>query len=145
MNTLNINKPTDQKLYNKIKERVYKEMPKHSAYRSMRVVKEYKEAGGKYSNDKKPKMNIDKWLGQKWSSVNDYYHDNKVVACGSTDTMKKYGEYPLCRPLAIIKKLSKNQMQDMIKEKNKLKEGHLDTSDVLGSKKYDIKSTKSGL
>ena len=45
-------KPTNQKLYNRIKARVKKRIPKHSAYRSGIIVKEYKAAGGKYSGKK---------------------------------------------------------------------------------------------
>ena len=39
-----VNKPKDQKLYDSVKARVYKEIPKHSAYRSGQLVKKYKEA-----------------------------------------------------------------------------------------------------
>ena len=35
--------PTDEKLYNTVKKNIYKEQPKHSAYRSGKVVKEYKK------------------------------------------------------------------------------------------------------
>ena len=35
--------PSDKKLYEKVKKEVYKDMPKHSAYRSGIVVKKYKE------------------------------------------------------------------------------------------------------
>jgi hypothetical protein len=37
-------KPKDEKLYNKVKYKVYKNIPKHSAYRSGILVKKYKEA-----------------------------------------------------------------------------------------------------
>ena len=36
--------PVDEKLYNKTKKRIYKKIPKHSAYRSGIVVKSYKKA-----------------------------------------------------------------------------------------------------
>ena len=38
------NKPKDQELYNRIKAKVYKDNPKHSAYRSGQIVKQYKAA-----------------------------------------------------------------------------------------------------
>jgi hypothetical protein len=38
------NKPVDQKLYDRIKEKVTNRIPKHSAYRSGVIVTEYKEA-----------------------------------------------------------------------------------------------------
>ena len=39
--------PQDAALYEKIKKKVYGEIPKHSAYRSGIVVQRYKAAGGK--------------------------------------------------------------------------------------------------
>ena len=36
--------PTDQKLYDLVKKNVYKEIPKHSAYRSGIVVQKYKKS-----------------------------------------------------------------------------------------------------
>ena len=44
--------PTNKKLYEKVKKEIYAKIPKHSAYRSGLVVKEYKKRGGKYSGEK---------------------------------------------------------------------------------------------
>lgn len=134
--------PLNKKLYEKIKDEVYKKYPKHSAYRSMMVVKKYKDAGGEYKDGGERKTT--KWLGQQWSSVNDYYHDDKVVKCGNSNTEEKYDEYPLCRPLSIIKKLSKPQMKTLIDEKNKLQQKQLITSNLLNTDKFNIKDTKTG-
>jgi hypothetical protein len=60
-------KPTNQTLYNKIKARVVKRIPKHSAYRSGIIVKEYKEAGGKYSGDKS-KGKLGRWFKEDWKN-----------------------------------------------------------------------------
>ena len=47
--------PKDMKLYNSVKSRVYKRIPKHSAYRSGVVVSSYKKAfSKKYGKNKKP-------------------------------------------------------------------------------------------
>ena len=44
-------KPSDSKLYNKIKKRIYKKNPIHSAYRSGLLVKTYKKQyAKKYGN-----------------------------------------------------------------------------------------------
>ena len=118
--------PTNSTLYEKIKKEVYAEIPKHSAYRSMILVKRYKEAGGKYKEDGGERSTT-KWLGERWSSVNDYYHDNKIVKCGNSNTKEKYGEYPLCKPLSVLKSLSKPEMKEMLTEKNKLKHKSLIT------------------
>jgi len=132
--------PLDLDLYKKIKDKVYKQNPVHSAYRSMQIVREYKKAGGKYEDD--GEKNTQKWLGQKWSSVNDYYHNDEVVPCGSSNTQEKFNEYPLCRPLAIIKELSKDQLKIMID--NKKYKSPLRTESVLGTDKFNIKNTVSG-
>ena len=136
--------PLDKDLYEKIKKEVYDKNPKHSAYRSMMITKKYKNAGGKYKEDDNNDMNTKKWLGQKWTSVNDYYHNDEIVECGNTDTQKKFDEYPLCRPLEIVENLSKEDMKKMIDEKNKLGKQPLRTESVLGTDKYNIKNTKTG-
>lgn len=136
--------PSNTKLYETIKKEVFEKYPKHSAYRSMLLVKEYKKAGGTYTNDKSKKMNTKKWLGQNWTSLNDYHHNNKIVKCGSSNTEEKFNEYPVCRPLSIIKKLSHPQMKKLIDEKNILKNKTLKTSKILNTNEYNIKDTVSG-
>jgi hypothetical protein len=136
--------PTNKKLYEKIKSEVYEDQPKHSLYRSARIAKEYKKAGGEYEeDDKKPDMNINKWFNQRWISINDFVR-GKIIRCGASDTQKKYREYPLCRPLKIAELLTKQQMKKLIKEKDKLKEKPLLTKKVLDTDKYNIQSTMSG-
>ena len=50
-----VNKPTDLELYNKIKKKTMKKIPKHSAYRSGVIVKTYKKKfKEKYGNKKSP-------------------------------------------------------------------------------------------
>lgn len=132
--------PSNPDLYEKVKEEVMKKNPKHSAYRSMQIVKEYKKEGGEYDDNNE--RNTTKWLGQNWSSVNDYYHNDEIVKCGNSDTKGKFGEYPLCRPLSIIKKLTKKQMKEMID--NKKDKTPLITEKILKTKKYNIKNTKTG-
>jgi hypothetical protein len=68
--------PTDKKLYDKIKQAIYKEQPQHSAYRSGKVVKEYKKRfTAKYGNRKKPyrgnktrKRGLARWFDEKWTN-----------------------------------------------------------------------------
>ena len=137
-------KPADNKLYNKIKDEVYKKNPKHSLYRSALIQKIYQSEGGKYINDKMPKMNIKKWFKQDWISLNDYLRGD-IVPCGNSNTEDKFNEYPLCRPLKIAEKLSKGDIKKMIKEKNELKEKPLLTKKVLDRDDLNIKPTKTGL
>jgi hypothetical protein len=66
--------PTDEKLYNTVKKNIYKEQPKHSAYRSGKVVKEYKKRfTKKYGKKKSPykgkqtkKRGLSRWFSEKW-------------------------------------------------------------------------------
>jgi hypothetical protein len=116
--------PTNKKLYELVKKEIYDKYPKHSLFRSAMLVKTYKARGGEYK-DVKHNSDIDKWFNENWISINDYYHDNNIVNCGSSDTKKKFNEYPLCRPLKTVKSLTKNQMKEMIEEKNKLGKNHL--------------------
>ena len=51
-----MNKPTDNSLYDKIKKRIYKKNPKHSAYRSGILVKTYKKEFLKKYGKKKIKV-----------------------------------------------------------------------------------------
>ena len=69
-----MNKPTDNSLYDKIKKRIYKKNPKHSAYRSGILVKTYKkEFFKKHGKKKKPytgkktkKRGLKRWFKEKW-------------------------------------------------------------------------------
>lgn len=89
--------PTDIKLYEKIKKQVYKKIPKHSAYRSGHLVKEYKNAfEKKYGKNKNPyknkkpdiKVGLSRWFLEDWRNQNneigyskkgDYYRPNKRI------------------------------------------------------------------
>jgi hypothetical protein len=128
-------KPADPELYQEVKEEIYKEQPKHSLYRSARIQKEYQEKGGEYLGSKTD--GIPKWFNEKWISLNDYIR-GEILPCGSSNTEKKYDEYPLCRPLNIAKKLGKENIKKMIKEKDKLKEKTLTTAKVLKTDKFNI-------
>jgi hypothetical protein len=89
--------PTNKTLYEKVKKRVYAKIKKHSAYRSAQVVKEYKEAGGKYKGDKS-KGKLTKWFKEDWTNQRggsgykkkgDYYRPNKKVDKDTPATHKE--------------------------------------------------------
>jgi hypothetical protein len=133
-------KPKNMKLYNKIKDEIYKEQPKHSLYRSARIIKEYKKESGEFDEQSKPKMNIKKWFKQRWVSLPDYLNGN-LVECGNS----KLPLYPLCRPLEIAKRLKPEEIKDMIAKKQLLKEKPLKTSSIIKSDRLNIKPTITGL
>jgi hypothetical protein len=89
-------KPSDQKLYNKTKKRLYKKIPKHSAYRSGLLVKKYKKNfTKKYGKTKQPyigkknkKTGLSRWFNEEWKNQrgeigykykNDVYRPTKRI------------------------------------------------------------------
>jgi hypothetical protein len=55
-------------IYKKAKEDADKKYKKPSAYKSMYIVKRYKELGGEYADDGKPK-NLDRWRKEEWKDI----------------------------------------------------------------------------
>lgn len=89
--------PTNQKLYDKVKARVYKRIPKHSAYRSGIVVKEYKAEGGKYKGAKS-KGGLTRWFKEDWKNQRggkgykkkgDIYRPTKRISKDTPTTHKE--------------------------------------------------------
>ena len=90
------NKPTDLELYNKVKKKTIKKIPKHSAYRSGIIVKTYKKKfNEKYGSKKQPyagsktkKKGLGRWFKEKWVNQrgdigykykNDIYRPSKRI------------------------------------------------------------------
>ena len=69
--------PTDLKLYEKIKKKVYAKYPTHSAYRSGILVKEYKKAfkgpGEPYKGTKPKLTGLSRWFKENWKSDTGKY------------------------------------------------------------------------
>ena len=69
------NIPKDTKLYENIKNKIYKQITKHSAYRSGILVKEYKKAYLKkytsndaYYGKKTNKQGLARWFKEEWKN-----------------------------------------------------------------------------
>lgn len=114
-----VNKPKDQKLYDLIKKKIYKEMPTHSAYRSGQLVKKYKEAyKKKHGNNiaytgNKSKGNLTRWMKEKWTNQR-----------GETGYKKKGDVYRPTKRIssktpATFNELNKKQISKAMKEKAK--------------------------
>lgn len=66
--------PTDPTLYTRVKARVYRSIPKHSAYRSGKVVQEYKRAYRRkhgssrspYRGSRSRSRGLSRWFNEKW-------------------------------------------------------------------------------
>ena len=104
-----MSKPANMELYNRIKNKIFKENPINSAFRSGLVVKQYKEQGGTYVGTK-PKDGLTRWFKEEWKDVGGK-------------------EYPVFRPTKRIskdtpllaKEIDKKNLQEQIKRKQRIK------------------------
>jgi hypothetical protein len=100
----------DQQLYDQVKKEADEKYKKHSAYKSGWIVKTYKERGGKYADDGKPK-NLARWYKEDWTSLS------------------RPEEYPVYRPTKRINKstpltateIDPKQLKSQIKIKQYIK------------------------
>ena len=60
--------PKDKKLYEEVKEEIYKHYPKHSAYRSGLIVQEYKKRGGTYEGKETKTEGLNRWFLENWKN-----------------------------------------------------------------------------
>ena len=58
----------NKKLYEQVKDEIYKKYPKHSAYRSGLLVKEYKARGGTYTGKEKKDEGLNLWFRSEWKN-----------------------------------------------------------------------------
>ena len=63
-----MSEPKNKKLYEEVKNEVYKKHPKHSAYRSGLLVKEYKARGGEYIGKKNDEKGLGLWFRSEWKN-----------------------------------------------------------------------------
>lgn len=115
-----MSEPKDKPLYNRVKARVIKRIPKHSAYRSGIIVKEYKEAykkkhgrGSAYIGKKQEKKGLSRWFKEDWrtqsgkktySKKSDIFRPTKRITKDTPTTMKE---------------LSKSEIKSAQREKKK--------------------------
>lgn len=120
----------DKQLYSAIKRRIHKGLDKENkrwgAYASSRLVREYKERGGRYSDTlKKEKKNgLDRWFKELWINICESDPPGKLVKCGRRSSSLKY---PVCRPYYRItdetpltySQMKKDDIEQICKSKNK--------------------------
>lgn len=119
-NTKVPNNVLDPKLYLKIKERIYKDIKKKKrrwgAYDSGRLVKEYKQKGGKYSGKKnKTDSNLERWYREKWIDACVW---PKKKSCGRTKASIK-SKVTYCRPSKVIDSNTPKTVQELTKSQIK--------------------------
>jgi hypothetical protein len=123
--------PTNKALYERAKKEIDKIYgTKTSAYRSMAIVKKYKEMGGTYSGNKST-SGTSQWLKEKWVKVNDYIN-GKSVPCGYNDRNKH-----ACRPSLRINSKTPITIQEVLKKHGKAK-----TLELAKAKQKDASKTR---
>jgi hypothetical protein len=112
-------KPIDIQLYNKIKLLADKKfIAPTSIYKSSWIVREYKKAGGKYTENFKNKglSGLKRWYLEKWVDLNrPIVKQGKIVGykpCGRNVNTKVY---PLCRPSIRINSKTPKTYQELSK------------------------------
>lgn len=107
----------NKNLYLKVKEEVIKNYPKHSAFRSMLIIKEYKKRGGEINEKKEKKSGLNLWLKEEWINVYAYLKENKIVKCGD----ERYVDKSACRPLKRITSKTPITLPELLKIHSKEK------------------------
>ena len=108
----------DKSIYLKAKKMADEKFEKHSAYKSMYLVKEYERLGGKI-NPKLKKDRLSIWNKEQWKNLTPYalgLTNNKFeFACG--DAPKKQKKIPsICRPTKKINKDTTSLAQEFTKK-----------------------------
>lgn len=111
------------KLYEIAKKEADKVYSRHSAYKSMFILKKYKELSGKYKTTKKKSGSTDNWTNEEWIQVIPYLTKGEKIVCG-LDNKKNKVCRPLKRinsntPITINELLKLHKKEDLIKLANK--------------------------
>jgi len=114
-------------LYLKAKKEIMAKYKKHSAYRSMMIVKKYKELGGKV-DESKAKGGTNRWLKEKWKNLTPVALGVTSIAnapkCGVKHP-KQGNNKSICRPTVKkgknTPKLAQTYSKAEIKKAQKLK------------------------
>ena len=105
--------PKNKKLYEEVKDKIYKKYPKHSAYRSSMLVKEYKERGGEYIGKKNKSSGLNRWFREDWKT-----QDGKVGYKSKSDVYRPTKRVNEKTPTT-FSELSADQIKKAQKEKKK--------------------------
>ena len=99
-------------LYERIKKKVYAQYDKPSAYRSSKLVQEYKKAGGKYIGPKPKNTGLSRWHREDWRNENNKkgYKDGTIYRPTKRITSKT--------PIT-MQELSKKRIRKAIKKKKR--------------------------
>ncbi len=104
----------DKDKYIQARNHIKKLIPKHSAWRSMKIVDYYKnQLNGRIKEDKN-KSTLRRWLEEEWINFSEYMKGNKVK-CGDP----KFIDKSACRPLKRISKETPITADEVLKKHSK--------------------------
>lgn len=112
------------RLYKKVKKEIYKKNPKHSAYRSLQILKEYKKQGGQIDESKK-RNGLTTWLNEKWINLTPFAEGSirnisQSPKCGTRGTRGTLGTNQkgpsICRPSKKVNKDTPKLAQNFSKK-----------------------------
>jgi len=125
----------DKRLYGTIKARIHEDLRRKGirwgVYASGRLVREYKAAGGEFTDSKKKEKGISRWFMQRWINVCESRPPDKMVECGRNDATK--GRFPVCRPYIRVSKDTPTTYDEVPKEEiaKACRRKRRDPSDIL--------------
>jgi len=104
--------PASPKLYEQVKKTADKIYEKPSAYKSGWIVKTYKELGGEYLDDNKPK-NLKRWFKEDWKDIGglEYLQGRFESKLGIKDA--EFPLYPVYRPTKRVSKMTPLTIQEI--------------------------------
>tara|TARA_Y100001973_G_C5166266_1_gene316329 strand:+ start:334 stop:741 length:408 start_codon:yes stop_codon:yes gene_type:complete len=118
----------DKKKYNKAKKIADDTHKKNSAYKSLFLLKTYKDLGGKINQKSEKKSGTTVWLKEKWKNLSGVVAGKTKLkdapACGNRD--KNQGKNKtICRPTVKVNKetvkLAQNYSKEQLKKAQKIK------------------------
>ncbi len=106
-------RPLDPELYAEARAKADRVYRTHGAYKSAYIVKKYKELGGRYADDGKPR-NLTRWLREKWVDVGnrDYpvYRPTVRVSSRTPVTLAEVDPADLRKQIALKQKLGSKML-----------------------------------
>jgi hypothetical protein len=106
-----MSEPVNKELYEKAKRMATEKFTSPTgAYRSMWIVRKYKEIGGTYSG-RKSSSKLERWRKEGWIDLNQPNGKGGYERCGHKNTQNN--KYPLCRPSKTISKDTPRKYQDI--------------------------------
>jgi hypothetical protein len=115
-------------IYKKVKKEADEKFKNHGIYKSAWIVREYKERGGKFKEDKpSKKQGLQRWFNEEWVRIGKDGKPTKKPCGRSSEEMDKKVKKGLCRPVKRItketpktaKELGSKVLKDRYKRKKK--------------------------